>query len=114
MFAIARGLLSSHTVSINVFYIERMVAESESFSPNAHESREAMKSWQALDLPLEIVAPEAVGIDQLALAYDRSFVEQVLSGQRDNGFGNRSPAVAEPLPSHFGNWPALWSVHLDK
>ena len=87
---------------MKVFYTERMVAESESFSPSAHKPREVMKSWQALGLPLEIVEPEAVTIDQLVLAHDRSFVEDVLSCRRDNGFGNRSAAVAASLPYNLG------------
>ena len=87
---------------MKVFYTDRMVAESESFSPSAHKPREVMKSWRALGLPLEIVEPDTVTIDQLALAHDRSFVVGVLSCRRDNGFGNRSPAVAASLPYTSG------------
>jgi acetoin utilization deacetylase AcuC-like enzyme len=87
---------------MKVFYTDRMVAESESFSPSAHKPREVIQSWQALGLTLEIVEPEAATIDQLALAHDRSFVEDVLFCRCDNGFGNRSTAVAASLPYTSG------------
>jgi acetoin utilization deacetylase AcuC-like enzyme len=87
---------------MKVFYTDRMVADSGSFSPSAHKPREVVQSWQALGLPLEFVEPEGVTIDQLALAHDRSFVENVLSCQCNNGFGNRSLAVAASLPFTSG------------
>lgn len=98
---------------MKVFYTERMVAESESFSPSAHKPREVIKSWQALGLPLDIIEPEAVTIDQLALAHDRSFVEGVLSCTRNNGFGNRSAAVAAALPYTSGAMLAAARAAID-
>lgn len=90
-----------------------MVAESESFSPSAHKPREVMKSWQALGLRLDIVAPEAVTIDQLALAHDRAFVEGILSSRSDNGFGNRSANVAASLPYTSGAMLAAARAAID-
>ena len=90
-------------MSMRVFFTDRMVAESSSFSPSAHKPLAVVRSWQALGIPLELVEPEAVTLDQLALAHDRAFVEDVLSGERRNGFGNRSPAIAASLPYTSGS-----------
>ena len=88
---------------MRVFFTDRMVAESSSFSPSAHKPRAVVRSWQALGIPLELVEPEAVTIDQFALAHDRAFVEEVLSCERRNGFGNRSRAIAASLPYTSGS-----------
>ena len=87
---------------MKVFYSDLMVADSESFSPSAHKPREVVASWQALGVALEIVAPPPVTADELALAHDRVLVDDVLACRRDNGFGNRSPAVAASLPYTSG------------
>lgn len=87
---------------IPVFYTDAMVADSESFSPSARKPTEVVRSWQALGVPLEIVAPRAVTVDEFARAHDRVFAEAVLACQRKNGFGNRSPAVAASLPYTSG------------
>ncbi|MBA3506345.1 MAG: histone deacetylase [Betaproteobacteria bacterium] len=88
---------------MKIFYTDLMVADSESFSPSAHKPREVVQSWQALGIPLEIVAPEPVTVEQFALAHDRRFVEDVLACRRANGFGNRSAAVAASLPYTSGS-----------
>lgn len=88
---------------MKVFYTDRMVADSGGFSPSAHKPRDVVASWQALDVPLEIVEPEPVTADQFALAHDRQLVDDVLACRRDNGFGNRSLAVVASLPYTSGS-----------
>ena len=87
---------------MKVFYTERMLADSESFSPSASKPAEVVNSWKTLGIRMDIVVPAPVTVDQLALAHDREFVEGVLSGARKNGFGNRSPAIAVSLPYTSG------------
>lgn len=87
---------------IPVYYTDAMVADSESFSPSARKPAAVVRSWQALGVPLEIVAPRAVTVDELVRAHDRAYVEDVLAGKRNNGFGNRSRAVAASLPFTSG------------
>ena len=89
-------------MTIRIFYTGAMVADSQSFSPSAHKPAEVVRSWQLLGVDLEIITPEAVSIEQLARAHDRTFVTDVLAGKRKNGFGNRSPAVAASLPYTSG------------
>ncbi|MBA3506292.1 MAG: histone deacetylase [Betaproteobacteria bacterium] len=88
---------------MKIFYTDLMVADSESFSPSAHKPREVVQSWQMLGIPLELVAPEPVTVEQFAMAHDRRFVEDVLACRRANGFGNRSAAVAASLPYTSGS-----------
>jgi acetoin utilization deacetylase AcuC-like enzyme len=88
--------------ALPVFYTPRMVADSESFSPSAAKPKAVVESWGALGIPLEFVAPRPVSEEELCLAYDPEFVREVLACRRDNGFGNRSAAVARSLPYTSG------------
>src|SRR5439155_18554616 len=92
---------------------DAMVADSESFSPSARKPVEVVASWRALGVQFEIVAPDPVTIEQLALAHDRIFVEAVLAGKRNNGFGNRSRAVAASLPYTSGSMVAAARVAIE-
>ena len=83
-------------MGLSIHYTPKMVAESHSYSPSAGKPAQVMDSWADLVLPMEIVAPAPVSVDQLSLAHDRAFVEGVLSGNIKNGFGNTLPSVAAP------------------
>ena len=54
-------------------------------------------------MPIEIVEPEPVTIEQLCLAHDPLYVNGVLSLRLDNGFGTKSQAVADALPYTSGS-----------
>lgn len=85
-----------------VFYGDKMVAPSDSYSPSAEKPRFVVGSWRRAGLPLEIVAPAPATIDELCAAHERSFVEDILACRRNNGFGNRSARVAVSLPFTTG------------
>ena len=87
---------------MKVFYTPAMVADADSFSPSASKPRIVVQSWQTLGVPIEILAFPAATVAQLARAHDRAFVDAVLACERDNGFGNRLPAVAASLPYTSG------------
>jgi acetoin utilization deacetylase AcuC-like enzyme len=84
-------------MSLPVFFTPRMVAESGSFSPSAAKPAQVVASWREHGLPIEILEPAPVTVDQLARAHDRAHVEAILAGRAPNGFGNRSPEVAASL-----------------
>jgi len=86
---------------IPVFFTPKMVAESGCESPSASKPPKVVASWQE-KFPIDVLVPPRVTIDDYALAHDREWVERVLSCQADNGFGNRSKAVAESLPYTSG------------
>jgi len=84
--------------AIPVFYSPAMVAHAASFSPSAGKPAQVVESWQALGVPIELRTPRPVSVDQFELVHAPDFVADVLGGRRENGFGNRSPAVAATLP----------------
>lgn len=88
--------------SLPVFFTPAMVANADSYSPSAGKPGKVVASWQARGLPFELHAPAPVTVDQLALAHDRKHVVAILEGREDNGFNNRSRAVAASLPYTTG------------
>jgi len=84
--------------TIPIFFDSQMVADSGSFSPSAAKPAAVVASWQRLGVPYRLMAPTPVTAEQLAQAHDPTFVRDVLSGARSNGFGNRSAEVAASLP----------------
>jgi len=88
--------------SLPVFYTPRMVVDSGSFSPSASKPAQVVESWRALRIPLDIVAPKPVSVEQLRLAHDEAFVWGILAGRIANGFGSCSSAVAASLPYTSG------------
>lgn len=87
---------------IPVFYSPKMVADAASFSPSAGKPALVVESWKALGVPIELRVPQPVSVEQFSLAHDPKFVADVLHGRRENGFGNRLPAVAATLPYTSG------------
>ena len=67
-------------------------------SPSAAKPAKVVASWRARGLPIRVIKPKPVTVEDFALAHDRMFVEDVLAARRDNGFGNRSTQVASSLP----------------
>ena len=88
--------------AIPVFYTPLMAAEAGSFSPSAAKPRVAVESWRKLDIPLNVMVPEPASVEDLARAHLPALVDAVLSCRSDNGFGNRSKAVAASLPYTSG------------
>ena len=88
--------------AIPVFYTPLMTAEASSFSPSAAKPRAVVASWRKLDVLLNVMVPEPASVQDLARAHLPAFVDAVLSYRSDNGFGNRSKAVAASLPHTSG------------
>jgi acetoin utilization deacetylase AcuC-like enzyme len=88
--------------SIPVFFSDRMVADSQAFSPSARKPEMAVRSWREAGLPIEVLDFSPVTREQLCAVHDPTFVDGVLSCWINNGFGNRSPAVAAALPYTSG------------
>jgi acetoin utilization deacetylase AcuC-like enzyme len=87
---------------IPVFYTERMVAETGSFSPSAAKPRHVLTAWQEARLPLAIQTFEPVSETDLCLAHDPAFVRGILAGALPNGFGTTAWDVARSLPYTTG------------
>lgn len=93
---------SARRLPLVVVASPEMVAPSESYSPSAQKPAAVLADWRAQGLPLDVRAVVPATIDELCRAHDRRFVEDILAGRADNGFGNRSAKVAASLPFTTG------------
>lgn len=89
--------------AIPVFYSPEQVAEPQGASPSASKPRQVLESWQARGFPIEVLEPRPVTADDLALAHDWRYVEDVLALRAPNGFGNCNASVARSLPWTSGS-----------
>lgn len=90
---------------MRVFYDPRQtVAGVASFSPSAGKPARVVDAWRAAGIPLEIEVPRPCTPEEIALAHDRAYVDGVLSGTLQNGFGNRDTGVAASLPWTTGSF----------
>ena len=87
---------------IPVFYDPRMVTNSRSYSPSSGKPAAVVESWKALGIPIEIAEVHPVTVAHLKRAHDPAFVDAILQGVQDNGFGNRLPEVSASLPYTSG------------
>ncbi|MBL8910414.1 MAG: hypothetical protein JNM17_06890 [Archangium sp.] len=84
--------------ALTVFFTPAMVADSQSFSPSAMKPLQVVESWKKLRVTLDFRKPDRATVEEFCRAHDEKFVRDVLSLRTENGFGNRSKAVAESLP----------------
>lgn len=88
--------------SMTVIYSDRMLAPAQAGSPSAAKPAQVVSDWKTQGFALRIVAPEPATLDELCLAHDRAYVEDVLALRRANGFDTRDPVVAASLPYTSG------------
>jgi acetoin utilization deacetylase AcuC-like enzyme len=102
MMLLHKDINRSYTMQLTFHYTNHMVADAASYSPSAAKPAQVMESWAMLGLPMEVVEPAPVTEAQLCLAHDPEMVRAVLSGEKANGFSNRSLKVAASLPYTSG------------
>jgi acetoin utilization deacetylase AcuC-like enzyme len=88
--------------AMTVMFSDRMQAPAQGGSPSAAKPAQVVRAWRAEGLPLRVLEPEPATIDELCLAHDRAYVEDVLALRRPNGFKTRDSAVAASLPYTSG------------
>lgn len=88
--------------AIPVWFTSAQAANARSYSPSAGKPARVIDAWRRLGIPLDVRPPEPVTRPQLYLAHDDDYVDAVLDGRTDNGFGNRLPEVAASLPFTSG------------
>lgn len=84
---------------MRVYYSPRQsVVQDYCFSPSSGKPALLVAQWKERwpDL-LEFVEPQPVGAEEFSLAHDPEFVQDILACRKSNGFGNRSPEIAESL-----------------
>lgn len=94
----------THLQALPVFYRpEQVAANPTSTSPSAGKPAAVVDSWAKLGIPLDIRTLAPLTRDQIKRAHDPAFVDALLNLDIDNGFGNRSAAVAASLPFTSGS-----------
>jgi len=86
--------------SIPVFYSERMLAETNSFSLSAGKPRHVLSAWQRAGFPIHLGSIEPVSEMDFSLAHDPAYVQGILSAELPNGFGNTSRRTNSPTSEH--------------
>lgn len=99
---------------MNVFYDKRQsVVSNGLLSPSAGKPARVVESWKKLDIPFVEVSFDPLSADDIAVAHDRAYVDDVLAGATANGFGNRDPEMAAALLWVAGSMVAA-AVHAFK
>lgn len=80
----------------------RMVAPVQGYSPSAQKPAQALQSWQANGMAIEVMPFEPLSAEQISSAHCPAYVEGVLKGEIANGFGTHAPEVAASLPYTSG------------
>ena len=87
---------------IPVFFSPQLVAPDQGASPSAHKPAAVVADWQRRGFPIDVIEPIPATRQQLRRAHAADFVDGVLALKRNNGFGNRSAAVAASLAHTSG------------
>jgi acetoin utilization deacetylase AcuC-like enzyme len=87
---------------IKVFYTDKQVADQGDQGFSAIKSPSAMKPKQiaaALEnfQGIEFIAPNPISVNDLYRCHSKKYVDDILSLQASNGFGNKSPEIAQAL-----------------
>ncbi len=86
---------------IPVFYRpEQSSTAAVDYSPSAGKPKLVIQDWlsnEAIGAFIQVKTFEPASDDILCAAHDRVYVQGVLSGQKNNGFGNTSQEIAQSL-----------------
>ncbi len=88
--------------AIPVFYTDKLLADSGSYSPSATKPRFVVEAWRRAGVPIDWRTVSPATVEDLCLAHHPSFVSSILAGTAINGFGNHRPDVARSLPFTAG------------
>jgi acetoin utilization deacetylase AcuC-like enzyme len=83
--------------NIPVVYCPEMSVQTASYSPSSDKPRQVVADWLIRNFPIKVEPPQAIDVHALEQAHDPRYVHAVLSGDQENGFGNKDLAVAESL-----------------
>jgi acetoin utilization deacetylase AcuC-like enzyme len=91
---------------MKVVYGPEMVAELlHHISPSSSKPKVLVDYLSGLGYPVEMVPPVGLSREQIALAHQREYVDDVLDGRLENGFGTCDQSIAKTLPFTSGS---LW------
>ena len=73
-------------------------------SPSIGKPKMVLQSWSNLGMKIERGRVRPLSVEQLSLAHQKSYVQGVLSGRIENGFGNTDRQIAASLPWTTGSF----------
>ena len=84
--------------AVPVFFAPEMIARpGATYSPSAAKPGAVVARWRAAGLPVDVLRPTPVAIDDFTRVHDARYVRDVLALRVANGFGDRSAEVAASL-----------------
>jgi acetoin utilization deacetylase AcuC-like enzyme len=86
-------------MNIKVVYSDELsVDHAHSFSPSANKPKRSVDSWISKGLPIDLIVPNPVTLDEVCAVHDEEFVRRIQSGEIDNGFGPE--ILKSPVPCY--------------
>lgn len=94
-------------MNMKIFYREEQSAVGTNYySPSPRKPSLVLESWKKLEHQPEIVGFDPVTRDQFKQIHDPGYVDGVLDGKLNNGFGDRDPKIIQVLPYVSGSMVA--------
>src|SRR4051812_14066689 len=87
---------------LNVFYSDSVNARFPTDSPSPRKPALVVEDWTNNKLNIRLVPLHPVSTEDFYLAHRKSYVDEIIALQRDNGFFNRDEAVTKSLPYTTG------------
>ena len=72
--------------------------------PSIGKPKMVLESWRDLGVKIERGRVRPLSVEQLSLAHKKSYVQGVLAGRVENGFGNTDRKIAASLPWTTGSF----------
>ena len=89
-------------MKLKVIYSKEMVAYTKTMSPSAEKPAQVFADWTQRGIPMEVITPIPVTIEELSQSHDPRLVTQILAGKKANGFGTNDKSVRDSLPYTVG------------
>lgn len=83
--------------SIPVVYRPEQSVPNLSYSPSADKPRQVVADWLAHGMPITVVSPEPLSLDDLKRVHAAAYLDGLFGGRIDNGFRNRDAAVNQAM-----------------
>lgn len=93
-------------MQIPVFYNPKQTARTKSLSPSSRKPALVVNDWLKRDLYIKVEDFSPAHPHDISLAHDPHYVAGILAGKLENGFRNKSKAIAGSLPYTVGSMVA--------
>lgn len=84
-------------MKIKVFYSPKLISKVKTFSPSPSKPAKVVADWKRHRLAIEVCKVKPVTAVMLCAAHSAQYVDDVLHGEVNNGFGSRDAETARSL-----------------